>query len=96
MVLSVTLRMIRVISGVQWSGTRGGLRGLGSGAFSDLLKAVFCPVCGGELSIEEVEGVRRLKCVRHGYMNAYLDRDPWASEVARHCDALGVADLEAS
>lgn len=67
-----------------------------SGAFSDLLKAVFCPVCGGELSIEEVEGVRRLKCARHGYMNAYLDRDPWAlAEFQDHCDALGIPDLEA-
>jgi len=69
-------------------------------SFSQLLNAVFCPICGSKLHVEEIAdddstGVqRRLLCDRHGEMKAYLTRDPRV-EVADHCDLVGVEDLEA-
>jgi hypothetical protein len=54
---------------------------------------VFCPICGGKLHVDG----GKLLCDRHGEMNVYLPRDPAVSaEVARHCDVVGVKDLEAS
>jgi uncharacterized protein YbaR (Trm112 family) len=61
-----------------------------------LLDAVYCPICGSKLHVEEINddnstGVqRRLLCDRHGEMNAYLDRNPKVAKLD-----LGVEDLEA-
>ena len=62
------------------------LETVGKGAFFGLLKAIFCPICGSELDIEEKDGKKQLVCPRDGEMNAYLDRDPNA------CGALGIED----
>ena len=68
------------------------LKTVGKGTFSGLLKAIFCPVCGSELDIEEKDGKKQLVCPRDGEMKVYLDRDPKASELSRVCGALGIED----
>ncbi len=56
----------------------------------------WCPICGVKMSVEIVGGVSVFRCVKHGVMKCYLDHDPFALEaVARHCDGLGIEDLEA-
>ena len=63
--------------------------------FEKMLDAIYCPICGSRLHIDESGGKRRLLCDRHGEMKAYLEKDPRAVEVAAHCDGVGVKDLEA-
>ena len=43
-------------------------------AFGDLLDAVFCPICGGRLHVDEggSETGKRLLCDRHGKMRVYV------------------------
>ena len=55
-----------------------------------LLDAVYCPICGCKLHVDEAGGKRRLLCDRHGEMNVYLGRDPKVAKLD-----LGVEDLEA-
>ena len=65
-------------------------------AEAQLLDAIWCPICGCKLSVEEVDGKRKLKCSKHGEMKWYLEQDPLAAAaVAEHCDAVGVVNLEA-
>ena len=45
-------------------------------AFSQLLEAIWCPICGCKLSVETANGKRVLKCAKHGEMKCYLDHDP--------------------
>ena len=55
----------------------------------------FCPICGCKLSVEMVDGKRKLKCETHGEMKWFLDHDPFAAAaVAEHCDAVGVVNIE--
>jgi uncharacterized protein YbaR (Trm112 family) len=43
-----------------------------------LLKAVWCPICGGKLTVREKDGKKTLVCSRHGEMKVFLDKDPKA------------------
>jgi hypothetical protein len=49
--------------------------------FSDLLKTVWCPICGAKLYVEDVgvDGKKVLKCSKHGEMKYFLTQDPKAS-----------------
>jgi hypothetical protein len=49
-----------------------------SKGFSQLLDRVWCPICGGELEVKNIDGKRMLNCTRDGAMKAYLDKDPYA------------------
>ena len=65
------------------------------GSFAGLLKAVWCPVCAGKLTVEVVEGKQVLKCAVHGEMKAYLEHDPLVSAAfVGHCGAVGVVNIE--
>jgi hypothetical protein len=64
-------------------------------SFSDLLSAVYCPICGGKLHVDESEGKRRLLCDRHGEMRVYVEYGPRRGSVGDVCRSVGVKDLEA-
>jgi len=53
----------------------------------------WCPICGAEFSVTVEDGKQVLRCPRHGMMLWCLFFDPLA--VAKHCDDLGIVDLEA-
>ena len=48
---------------------------LGNG-FDALLKAVWCPICGGKLTVQQKNGEKALVCSQHGEMKVLLDKDP--------------------
>ncbi len=65
-------------------------------AFAALLKSVFCPICGGKLSIDLKDGRKKLVCAKHGEMNAYLNKDPLRAPITRiHASSTNTA-LETS
>jgi hypothetical protein len=43
-------------------------------SYSQLLRSVWCPICGSELSVEEIERKKRLSCPKHGALNVYIDK----------------------
>ena len=52
---------------------------MGEAGFSQLLDAIYCPICGGRLRIEVLVvagGKRRLVCDRHGEMRVYSEVKP--------------------
>ncbi len=49
-----------------------------TGSYDALLKAVWCPICGGKLTVREKDGKKTLVCSRHGEMKVFLDKDPKA------------------
>lgn len=50
----------------------------GRRSYSDLLSAVWCPICGAELSVVERDGKKMLVCSKDGEMKSFLDQDPLA------------------
>ncbi len=49
-----------------------------TGPYDALLNAVWCPICGCKLTVQEKDGKKTLICSRHGEMKVFLDRDPKA------------------
>ena len=52
-----------------------------TGSFGSLLGAVWCPICGGKLSVVEKDGKKVLCCARHGVMKCFVDSDPRVASV---------------
>lgn len=44
--------------------------------YEALLEAVWCPICGRALTVQEKDGKKMLCCGQHGEMKAYLDQNP--------------------
>lgn len=59
---------------------------------NSLPKTAWCPICGAKLSVTEKDGRKMLTCPKDGQMNCFLDSDPFA--LVKHCDDLGIDDLE--
>jgi hypothetical protein len=58
-----------------------------------LPNAAWCPICGAKLSETKKDGKTVLKCPVDGELKSFLEQDPLA--LAKHCDDLGVDELEA-
>ena len=55
-------------------------------SFSDLLASVWCPICGGKLTVNRKDGKHSLHCRVHGEMKSYIDRaDLAAAATASFC-----------
>lgn len=65
-------------------------------------KGKFCPICCNQLTEQTINGKPIMKCPRHGEMKPYLTYNQLVKqvavlgEVAKHCDALGIVNLEAA